>query len=462
MAGLLTVQALCSAWLIIRFDGTGDAGDSVMHYLFARYAPVHPELYLDHWAKPLFVLLASPFAQLGFSGMKVFNALCALGSTWLTYRTATALGITRSWTVAVLFMSMPAGVALTFSGLTEPLFALLLIGAVERCCQGRMFTAAFIASWLPFVRSEGLLVLGVMGVYLLVLRRWKVIPMLLTGSAVYALVGLVAIGDALWIFTKIPYARLASSYGSGEWTHFLEQLLYITGVPIYGLFWLGLVTIVVRMMQRRIRAEEVWLVLGVTVVYIVAHTLFWTLGIFHSMGLKRVLIGIAPLLAMIAVRGLEVLTGAWPVYWPMLRKALFIGIIGHVIVFPFTSNPAALDPMLDLKLTNDQRLALKLADRVRTERPVHGRVIHHHPYVNMAFALDPFEPAQKLGFDALEDSLAPGDLVVWENWFAVVEAGTDRAKLDRDPRLKLLWEDRTTDRGREVVYALYEVRTTSP
>ena len=36
-------------------------------------------LYLDHWGKPLFTLLASPFAQLGFAGMKAFNALCMLG-----------------------------------------------------------------------------------------------------------------------------------------------------------------------------------------------------------------------------------------------------------------------------------------------------------------------------------------------------------------------------------------------
>jgi len=29
-----------------------------MHYLFARYAPSYPLLYLDHWAKPVFTILA--------------------------------------------------------------------------------------------------------------------------------------------------------------------------------------------------------------------------------------------------------------------------------------------------------------------------------------------------------------------------------------------------------------------
>src|ERR1043165_5405053 len=83
---ILSCYALICAVTIIAFDGTGDAGDSITHYLFSRYAPIHPQLYFDHWAKPLFVLLASPFAQLGITGMKIFNSLVSLGTILVTFR----------------------------------------------------------------------------------------------------------------------------------------------------------------------------------------------------------------------------------------------------------------------------------------------------------------------------------------------------------------------------------------
>ena len=80
------VTLIMGAWFIVLClvaiftNGTGDAGDSVQHYLFSKSAFKHPELFLDHWAKPIFVLLSAPFAQLGFVGMKIFNCLIIFGS----------------------------------------------------------------------------------------------------------------------------------------------------------------------------------------------------------------------------------------------------------------------------------------------------------------------------------------------------------------------------------------------
>jgi len=38
---------------------------SIAHYLFARYSPVHPALYLNHQAKPLFVLNGAIYLSAG-------------------------------------------------------------------------------------------------------------------------------------------------------------------------------------------------------------------------------------------------------------------------------------------------------------------------------------------------------------------------------------------------------------
>lgn len=43
--------------------------DSYNHYLISRFSWIHPkELLLDQWGKPLYNILASPFAQFGMMG----------------------------------------------------------------------------------------------------------------------------------------------------------------------------------------------------------------------------------------------------------------------------------------------------------------------------------------------------------------------------------------------------------
>ncbi|MBL8002993.1 MAG: hypothetical protein JNL05_13650 [Flavobacteriales bacterium] len=453
---VLLVQALLSAWVLLRYDGTGDAGDSILHYLYARYAPAHPALYVDHWAKPLFVLLACPFAQAGLVGMKLFNVLCALGSTWGTMRVAERLGLGRPWQAGVALLAMPLNVALTFSGLTEPLFALVLVWSLERAVAGRAGTAALLAGWLPFVRSEGLLFLGVFGLYLLAVRRWRALPVLAVGTVAYAIAGSFVTHDLLWVFTHIPYTR--GSYGSGPAFHFVEQLYYVVGLPLYVLVWVGALDRGWGLWRREVGAAEGLLVLGGALLYLAAHSVFWAFGLFHSMGLKRVLVAIAPLLALLAARGLERVAGAHLDPWRRVRTGLRWAVLAYVVIFPFTPNPAALHPAHDLLLTADQRLARTVADRIRQEQPAHGRAVYAAPYLGEVLGLDPFDTAQHAGFDALHHGLRPGDVVIWENWFAVAEGGVQHATLEGDARLRPWFTVEGEDRGRPVTYAVYTVR----
>lgn len=142
---LLVIYCGCLAAGIFFFTGTGDMGDSVAHFLFARYAVVHPELYFHHWAKPVFVLLASPFAQFGFEGAKVFNALVSMACVYFTYRVAFQLKLKQHWIVALLLICMPLNYILTLSALTEPLFALFTILALYWCLGKKYVEAAALA-----------------------------------------------------------------------------------------------------------------------------------------------------------------------------------------------------------------------------------------------------------------------------------------------------------------------------
>ncbi|HEX5003329.1 MAG TPA: hypothetical protein VFW78_12610 [Bacteroidia bacterium] len=433
---VLLLYALIAALTIAFFNGTGDAGDSIVHYLFAKYAPVHPELYFDHWAKPLFVLLASPFAQAGFTGIKLFNAVVVLLTLYFTYGCARMLQMQQAIVASVFLLFCPLYYILTFSGLTEPLFALVVTAAIYAVLKERLLLAAILISFLPFIRSEGLLMIGVFALFFLVKRQWKFIPWLITGHLVYSVAGYFVYHDMLWVFNKIPYAGMDKAYGSGTLFHFTEQLLYVTGVPFYILFWAGIVSMVWQIIRNKISTETAILVFIGFMTYLMAHSLFWYFGIFHSIGIKRVLLGVIPLAALIALAGYNFLTTVLLKKQPAIKKAVQGLLIAYVAVFPFTSNKAAVNFKHDMMLTADQQEALRVSKYVMEKYGMEHRFIYSYPYFSETLQLDHFDHSRRIPFSQpLVDHFEKGDVVIWDSWFSVVECGVSKDTLDHSARL---------------------------
>jgi hypothetical protein len=447
----LAYAALCAV-IIARFAGTGDPGDSISHYLAARHAFAHPALFFDHWSKPVFVLLAAPFAQFGFAGIKVFNAVVAGLGAIGAWRTARALGLRNALLAAVFTLAAPMYLVLTFSGLTEPLFACVTVWVVVAALCDRPRTAAIAMSFLPMVRSEGLVLLLVMAVFLLLRRQYRVLPWLALGTGLYGLAGWPVHGHPLWPITGIPYAHIGSPYGSGTATHFLEKLVFVVGVPLYALLAVGTLVWLVRWWRDADRWHPRYLVPALPWAYIVAHTLFWWAGIFNSMGLTRVLVGVVPLLAVLALGGLAGLVERVPGQWPRVRQGVRLAVVGYVLVFPFTPNPAAiqrhrLEPSADQALVHDMVHALG---------PMPGlRVVARHPYIAMALDRDPFAPDDWAMLDtAMLPTLQPGDVVIWDEWFAPVEGHVQRHDLE-ERGWRVHWSGRATAHGRTVEQVVY-------
>jgi hypothetical protein len=51
-------------------------------------------------------------------------------------------------------------------------------------------------------------------------------------------------------------------------------------------------------------------------------------------------------------------------------------------------------------------------------------------------------------------NLKPGDIIIWENWYAVIESGTLKEQLDNDTRLKKIFTESTNEN--KILYAIYE------
>ena len=438
------------------FNGTGDSGDSITHYLFARYAPLHPVLYLDHWAKPIFVLLASPFAQFGFIGVKVFNALISMGIIFFTYKTAQQLTIKHPILVAVFLIFSPLFYILTFSGLTEPLFALFTILGIYFCSKQNYLTAALLISFLPYVRSEGLIIIGVFGLYFLYKRLWKPLPLLIAGSVLYGLVGYFVFGNFLWVITEIPYAKLSSVYGQGSLLHFVEQLINVTGVPIYLLFWIGVIGLIVLLLKRKTNAEQHILLLLGFCAFFIAHSLFWYLGIFNSMGLKRVLIGVLPIIALIALLGFNFISGLINLK-PTAKKTLQILVVVYVLVFPFLPNPSAIQWEKDMMLSPDQKLAIQTAELISKRKNVTYPLLYNHRYLSIPLNNDYFDSKQckQISFENI-NQMKTGDILIWDNYFAEFESGYKKEQLDSNVTLTSLAVFKSTEQGKEVVFSVYQ------
>lgn len=452
---LLGIYCGCLAAGIFFFTGTGDMGDSVAHFLFARYAVVHPELYFHHWAKPVFVLLASPFAQFGFEGVKVFNALVSMACVYFTYRVAFQLKLKQPWIVALLLICMPLNYILTLSALTEPLFALFTILALYWCLGKKYVAAAVLLSFLPYVRSEGLIVLGVFALYFVYLKQFKFLVFLLSGSVVYGLAGYAVHHDVLWVFTKIPYAHLSSVYGKGPWYHFFEQLPNVVGIPVYILLWLGLIYAVYLLFKKRFSPDKHILIYTLFLCFFVAHSLFWYLGIFNSMGLKRVFLCVGPIMAIMALEGYHFILKLLPAN-TIVYKALATLLLLYVLVFPFTPNPSAIQFHKDLMAPKEQLLADQLAKEIQGLTANGLPVVYNHYYLGWALQSDRFSKDERIPLSRVElDKLPIGSVIIWDNKLMGWETDIDKSELDARVDLKTVSVYSAMEYGKSIVYAVY-------
>ncbi len=219
----------------------------------------------------------------------------------------------------------------------------------------------------------------------------------------FAIAGYFVYRDFLWVFNKIPYASLEHTYGSGPLFHFIFQRSLRENLPY--------------------TPEEYLLIVFGFAAFLFAHSLFWYLSIFNSMGLKRVLLGILPLICLIALRGFNFITDAFPANRNRIKVLMGSLVVLYVVIFPFTSNPAAIHWNKEMNLTKGQELA-KAAAAFIQDNPVRkgAKLIYKVPYLSEVLDLDHFDGQRRIDLsEGCLSSLQKDDRIVWDSWFAPVE-----------------------------------------
>ncbi|NVO21718.1 MAG: hypothetical protein HXX13_18615 [Bacteroidetes bacterium] len=421
-----------------------DAGDSVMHYYFAHYAFKQPSLLLDHWAKPLFTLLAIPLAGFGFGGMKFFNGMLGLLSGYVAFLVSKKLDLRFPWMAIILVLFSPSYFINLFSGYTEPLFGLMLIFAIYLVMDDKPISSSVVVSFLPFVRSEGLMIIMVFAFYFFIAKNFKPIILLLTGHLVYAFIGMLAGKDFLWVFTEIPYS-FGGRYGHGTIQAYSETLLLTMGVPIFILCVCGIILLIAGIFSSKLppvnayRKETQVLLLGSFMAYFLFHSLAWGLGLFGSMGLSRIIIVLVPLGGVMALVAISFFYSWLPGRYILIGKSLFALILAYILIFPFLHNPASFNFKKDFRRSPEMNVMHQIAKDINTSFP--GRYLYYsNPYLSYALNINHFDASKHLCFTIWKGrhKTLPNSLVIWDSWFSVVEERTDSTSLLSDSTLRLV------------------------
>jgi hypothetical protein len=416
--------------------------DDIVHYRFARYSFQHPELLLDHWAKPFFTLLASPFAQLGYWGVKLFNILIGAFTAYILYRMAGLLSIHRNiWVILMLFFT-PVYTTMVMSGMTEVLFAAVLTFAAFLFLQKNFIYAAIVISFLPIVRTEGVIIWTVYLVGFLLHRQWKAIPFILTASLLYSVVGGIYFRDFFWLVTHIPYTGTYDIYGHGDILHFVRSTKLIFGIPLTLLFFAGITLRLVQFFKpagavknyRPTLLTDEFIVLLVPLAdYYLAHTYVWWKGI-NSLGLIRVMAGVAPLFVIYSMWGMHVILDRISIR--LFKQVTLVILLLFIAVTPFKVYE------IPLQLSPKDQLVGKAAEWFITSPYKNRKYYIWDCYFYFVLDTNPYDPSKMA--DGIPDRknpenlVKPGEIVIWDAHFSAVDGRFPLSAIIDNPYYKLI------------------------
>lgn len=430
-------------------QSTYDAGDGIRHYLISRYCWKHPDLLLYSWGKPFFTLISTPFSQGGLLGINLFNILCGTASAFLAFKIARKLNLNYAVLAIPFLLFTPCYFPTLNSGLTEPFFGLILIFSIYLMFSERYIPAAVIISFLPFVRTEGILILPLFFIVLIYRKKILLSPFLVFGTFVYSVIGSFYYNDFFWVKNQNPYnGENKSFYGSGELTHFAANHNFIWGSALGLLFIAGLAAVIFKLFKSiKNKAvsdnklpEEIILIYGSFIIYFAAHSIMWWKGLANSLGLLRVIAGVVPCSAIICLRGFNLLM------IPAFKKKKYIEFAIVCITVVFIISAPFKHEYFPYKLSPEQEVITDASKWFKTSAFEKQKIYYQYPFFSYILDVDPYNreksddlwglypSIKKWGLNFIPDST----IVFWDAHFGPNESRIPLDIIMSDPNFQLI------------------------
>lgn len=439
--------------------------DDITHFLYAKWAWHWPRYLLDDWGRPGFTVAYWIPAAFGWMACRIFSALLTALAAWFAYLTARHMSLPRAWLVIPLCYAQPLLFLLAQTTLTETPLAFYLTFAAWLAATRRWTFSSIVLSAAFVTRHEAVIFLPVWIWFAWRDRaKWySLLPLIWAPLIVNAL--------AAWLGMSCLVLRLlnptpTAQYGHGGWLTYFLKSLHAFGPAVTILAIVGL--------RGLLQNPAAKLVTAVVVIYFLAETVVFRFGLFASGGYSRFLVAIGPLVAILAVNGVDRLlshdaatwrranlgaAAAMVLLWVSLERQLKIhqgvlmdvagthdaiwGIRIATIVLPIVSLlafalggsraaprrrvaqmlvPGMLGVLLVLTLYAfhhplpmpiDARIIASAMDRLDTLGYGNRHVVTAHPYVELLAGgtASPMRPTTRERIER-----APvGDLIVWES-----------------------------------------------
>lgn len=431
-------------FLFLQSESLHGGMDSYNHFLIAKYSWNHPKLFLDQWGKPIYTVISSAFAQNGLPGLIVLNSLCLLGSAWLIMGIAQLKNFAMPWLAGVIMLTSPLFADHVVSGLTEPLNALFL-SLVFYLLAGKHYkSAAIVSGLLPFVRSEGFVLLIPIFAYFILKGQFKHFIWIVIPAVFFNLLGWAILDAPFWIITHNPYIKFQTSgeviCGSGPFWHYVRYfppafgLLPSAAAIGSGLFWLN----------RGLRAPEskyvayfIVLLAGTVLLFTLVHSFIWWKGMMGSCGYIRVLIIVSPAIALMAYHLIQ-----WGLNKLSIRYRWFIlvFVVGFLVFAPFKY----FAHRYPIEKSHEQIAFEQVHHFLEQEELLDQKMFFLYPYLNILNESDPYDWKQHTDLWSYHpDYINGGDLVIWDSHFGPNEASLEVETFLNDPYFTQLFYTKT-------------------
>lgn len=414
---VLTLCALAASAVLLLFNDSCQA-DGGIHFLFARWAWRHHELFVDVWSRPLFTFLYAFPALINYRTARALTVVICLATAWQTWQLAREWKLPRAALVSAFLFLQPSFFLFCADTMTEPLFALIFIVALRLHLRGKLLAGMLVASLFILTRPEGFFISALWAVWILqarfgnwraALRQphkavWTVLPLGL-GMLSWWLASWLITGDVLFIKHNWPanWPFSGTIYGAPGLLNYPARLPEIVGPLLLPAFCFGLW----RLLKNRAFPE----ITSSFLTLFILHTIMRAFGLMGSAGYPRYLITVAPATALLVLVGWNAFAERFA-HWP---RSVRTGIAAFVLLVSATLNVFYVD---GAEWMRDARLVERtVAWWPAHQRPVQ-RLLWSQPYMCLLLDADPWQneffTTDKAKNQELLQALPAGTLVFWD------------------------------------------------
>tara|TARA_R110000737_G_scaffold151521_1_gene180841 strand:- start:54369 stop:55775 length:1407 start_codon:yes stop_codon:yes gene_type:complete len=433
-----------------------DTGDGLLHFFISQASWENPHYFLDHWGKPLFTLLTSPFAQMDYDGMFLFNLFVFIGTTVFGWLILNKLNVNKGFAICFpLFLLLTNDYTRTISaGLTEPLFSFFLVFGSWLWLRSSYLSTAFVVGCLLFQRSEGQLTVLLFLPLLIYARQWKAIFVLSLPFLVYAVLGWIFLNDIFWYFTKSPYDPANSLYGSGDYLHYLMSYKNYMGNHGLFLFLASIPMIFIHFRSKKVDFKLFGLVLisfGTFFGILISHSYFWGNGTHGSMGLTRIATQALPSFLIVSLYFFS--------QYSFLKKMPF-NFLGYILCFGMIIQ-LCFSPFLKKSI---QPMEESIQEIYKATFPIvttHSPLITSNIYFAELLGRNPLKKGKPSTLVLSREILVnpkyhfeKGTYILWDNYAGPIELDVQYSLISKYPGMRL--QERVEINGAEVCLFHYE------